>query len=389
MKILYITDFYYVSSSGAKTSAIAHLNTLRNLYGEGNVDVIALVGKDIPNNPEKNHIVVQGSKNKVILMIECLRGYSTYLNYKGMCKILSIINKKKYDAVFIDNSIYGQLIKKIKILFPELLVLSYYHDVKAKLATDWLNKASFYRKPVYQAMLNNEKLTSKWADVNLVLSDREERLYRLAYGKKPEAQLSVYMDIPLADNYFKRKNKKRKRLLFFGGYYIPNVNGINWFVDNVLNKIDDEIELLIAGREMDRLNEKSYPSNVKIEGFVEKIDDVYKDADIIVSPIFEGGGMKVKVAEAIAYGKIVIGSDESYEGYQEKIPDIYWNKFFYRANSAEEFVDKINIALNSDPNMLHFNREIREVYEENFSEQYAEKQISRVIDKYLNKGENK
>lgn len=379
MKILYITDFYYTVSSGAKTSARAHLKTLQNLYGKESVLVVALVGKNIPSVTEKEHIIIHGTHNKGVLLWNCLCGYSTYINKSAVKEILELIKGRNIDVVFVDNSILGLLIKRIKTVYPYIPVLSYYHDVKAKLARDWMRNAPIYRKPIMYAMLSNEKLTAEYADVNFVLGDREEKLFVEVYGKKPEAQLSVYMDITLSNDFYIKKPNVKKKILFFGGYYRPNVHGIEWFIKNVYPQLMCETELIVAGHGMDKLNSDSYPNGVVVKGYVESIEEIYRDADIVISPIFEGGGMKVKVAEAMAFGKIVVGSDESYEGYQEKIPDNYWDKFFYRANTAVEFLSKIRQALKSSAAERHFNPEIRELYEKGFSEKYAENVISKMI----------
>ena len=379
MKILYITDFYYTVSSGAKTSARAHLKTLQNLYGKESVLVVALVGKNIPSVTEKEHIIIHGTHNKGVLLWNCLCGYSTYINKSAVKEILELIKGRNIDVVFVDNSIFGLLIKRIKTVYPYIPVLSYYHDVKAKLARDWMRNAPIYRKPIMYAMLSNEKLTAEYADVNFVLGDREEKLFVEVYGKKPEAQLSVYMDITLSNEFYIKKPNAKKKILFFGGYYRPNVHGIEWFIKNVYPQLMCETELIVAGHGMDKLNSDSYPNGVVVKGYVESIEEIYRDADIVISPIFEGGGMKVKVAEAMAFGKIVVGSDESYEGYQEKIPDNYWDKFFYRANTAVEFLSKIRQALKSSAAERHFNPEIRELYEKGFSEKYAENVISKMI----------
>ena len=379
MKILYITDFYYTVSSGAKTSARAHLKTLQNLYGKESVLVVALVGKNIPSVTEKEHIIIHGTHNKGVLLWNCLCGYSTYINKSAVKEILELIKGRNIDVVFVDNSIFGLLIKRIKTVYPYIPVLSYYHDVKAKLARDWMRNAPIYRKPIMYAMLSNEKLTAEYADVNFVLGDREEKLFVEVYGKKPEAQLSVYMDITLSNDFYIKKPNAKKKILFFGGYYRPNVHGIEWFIKNVYPQLMCETELIVAGHGMDKLNSDSYPNGVVVKGYVESIEEIYRDADIVISPIFEGGGMKVKVAEAMAFGKIVVGSDESHEGYQEKIPDNYWDKFFYRANTAVEFLSKIRQALKSSAAERHFNPEIRELYEKGFSEKYAENVISKMI----------
>lgn len=388
MKILYITDFYYTLSSGAKTSARAHLKTLQTLYREDNVSVVALVGKEVPSVVEKGHIIIKESHNKLILLWNCICGYSTYINKIVVEQILEIIRENKINVVFVDNSIFGKLIKAIKLQYPQIAVLAYYHDVKAKLARDWLNDAPFYRKPIMQAMLSNERLTAQYADVNFVLGNREEKFFVDAYKKKPEAQLSVYMDIHLSASFYNKSANKRKKILFFGGYYLPNVRGIEWFIKKVYPQLSDKPELIVAGRGMDKLKENHYPDGVEIRGYIESIEEIYRDADVVISPIFEGGGMKVKVAEAMAFGKIIVGSSESFEGYQEKIPEAYWNKFFYRADTENDYIVNLKKALQSSDNELHFNPEIRNLYEIGFSEKYAEKVISKMIKKCVEEKTN-
>jgi polysaccharide biosynthesis protein PslH len=337
----------------------------------------------VPERTEEGHIVLPNTHNSAILLWNCLCGYSTYIDYSVIQKIIDIIRDKNSEVIFVDNSIFGKLVRQIKKQYPNILVLSYYHDVKAKLAKDWLKAAPIYKKPVYSSMLSNEKLTAEYADVNFVLGDREEKLYQEAYGKKPEAHLSVYMDVRLSENFYQKIPNKRKKLLFFGGYYMPNVHGIDWFIREVYPKLESDADLIVAGREMDKLKEKHYPDGVTVQGFVENIETLYRDADIIISPVFEGGGMKVKVAEAMAFGKMIVGSNESYEGYQEKIPDDYWDEYVFRANTADEFLTKIRAVLSMDDAKHHYNSEIRALYDEGFSEKYAENVISEMINKCM------
>lgn len=382
MKLLYIADFLYIHSSGAHTSACAHLDTLRKLYGNERVDIIALTGKQNVVSQNNEIALVRGSKTALGLWINCAMGFPTYLNRRGQRTIIKQIEKGKYSVIFIDNSIYGNLIKKIKKSFPNIAVLAYYHDVKAVLGREWRKKAPFYRKIIYQAMIQNEKLTQKNSDVNIVLNPREEKLYYRAYGRKPEQMLSVYMDVILGENYIQTKREKESplRLLFVGGYYRPNVEGILWFTERVLPSLIDKIELVIAGNNMEKLQEKrKFPDQVTIKGFVPDLKSLYSNADVVISPLFEGGGMKVKMAEAMGYGKIIIGSDESYQGYRENIPEEYWEKFFYRANNAQEFIESI-ICINLRRNNLQrYYREIREIYELYYSPDYAEKVIKKSV----------
>jgi hypothetical protein len=62
----------------------------------------------------------------------------------------------------------------------------------------------------------------------------------------------------------------------------------------------------------------------------------YEKADFVVQPITTGGGMKVKTAEALKYGKFIIGTKESLEGYDFN-PEIATI-----CNTATEFTEAIS-----------------------------------------------
>jgi len=57
--------------------------------------------------------------------------------------------------------------------------------------------------------------------------------------------------------------------------------------------------------------------NFKIVGTVDGVESYYEKADFVIAPIFKGAGMKVKVAEAMMYGKTVVGTKEAFEGYSD------------------------------------------------------------------------
>lgn len=196
MRCMYVADFLYISESGAHTSACAHLNTLRSIFGRNNVDVISLVGKRKVDAKYEDTLVISNDINPVALFINCLRCYPTYLSKKGIKLIMSLIDENVYDVIFIDNSIYGILAKQIKEANRNIPIVSYYHDVKASLAMKWKENAPIFKKPVYEAMIKNERLNQEYCDVNLVLNKRETKLFQVAYGRNPEGQLAVYMDIP-------------------------------------------------------------------------------------------------------------------------------------------------------------------------------------------------
>jgi hypothetical protein B2_15733 len=109
----------------------------------------------------------------------------------------------------------------------------------------------------------------------------------------------------LEGNTIHRIDSDKCNILFVGGYYYPNVNGFRWFIKNVTPLIKINYEVTLVGNRMDLLKEEfSNNSNVKVLGRVEDLSPYYEDADVVVGPIFEGAGMKVKTAEALSYTRI-------------------------------------------------------------------------------------
>ena len=189
------------------------------------------------------------------------------------------------------------------------------------------------------SLITNERKTAKYADVNIVLNEREEKLFQKYYHKSPEMLLPIILPTPKLSS---RVDSDKCNILFVGGYYYPNVNGFRWFIKNVTPLIKINYEVTLVGNRMDLLKDEfSDNSNVKVLGRVEDLSTYYENADVVIGPIFEGAGMKVKTAEALSYGKKFIGTDESLIGYKELAGDLL-GKSIIICNSEVEFARAIN-----------------------------------------------
>ena len=98
---------------------------------------------------------------------------------------------------------------------------------------------------------------------------------------------------------------------------VSNKKGIIWFAKNVAPFIDIDIYVIGSGFEKIK-KEVEISKNVKVIGKVESLDEWYKEASFVIAPIFSGSGMKTKVAEALMYGKMVVGTKEAFSGYGEE-----------------------------------------------------------------------
>lgn len=370
MKILCVANFLFGNISGAQSVAKTHIDVLYSTFGNENVNVFALTGTE--KVLCSKYKVRQVKSRPLVRICNLLSGNTGKINKEITDEIINNIKRNNIKFVFIDDSIYGKLVKKIKKKCDKVIVAVYYHDIKNNLCRQWI-KHNPKKTPVYISLIYNEYLTQKYADYNIVLNNREANMYKKYYNKYPEVFLPVILpsqvcNIKKTSSYFK--------ILFVGGYYYPNVNGFRWFVNNVLPIIKRKIYLHLVGNGMDKLKEEfSQFENIVVEGWIEDLRPIYADANIIIGPIFEGAGMKVKTAEALSFGKIFVGTDESLEGYKERLPENLYNHYVFNCNSAEEFAEVIDSLDSND----YYIQEVKDFFEKNYSVYAASNIIKDII----------
>jgi hypothetical protein len=163
-----------------------------------------------------------------------------------------------------------------------------------------------------------ERYTCRYVDKLITLNARDTRRLAEVYGRTSSAELpmsftDVY-DIQRAKALDKGKDSEIT-YLFVGIAFFPNIEGIQWFITNVFPHVPGR--LVIAGKGMDQVAFQDLTERVSILGYVDDLSQLYYSARFVVSPIFSGAGMKTKTAEALMYGKTIIGTEEAFEGYIE------------------------------------------------------------------------
>lgn len=113
----------------------------------------------------------------------------------------------------------------------------------------------------------------------------------------------------------KQEQKKNKTILFLASRMLFNVTGIQWFLDKVwfgVNKEIPDVKLLIAGTVCEEITDDY--KNVSLLGRVDNLDDFYAKGDVVINPVYQGTGLKIKTFEALSYGKATIVHPHSMVG---------------------------------------------------------------------------
>lgn len=133
------------------------------------------------------------------------------------------------------------------------------------------------------------------------------------------------------------------RLLFVGSaHHGPNFRGVARFLTKVWPRLRErmpriEFDIVGSGEWSDLPAALSSQAGVNVVGYALSLEEYYRKADIVVVPIYEGAGTNIKVIEAAAYGRCVVGAPKSAYG----MPDDMRAAGLSIASTDAQFVDHI------------------------------------------------
>lgn len=182
--------------------------------------------------------------------------------------------------------------------------------------------------------------------VNFVfsLNSREHIFFEMLSPRSKVYTVYSYYEYhpqPIANN---------KNILFLSGASPFNMNGLQWFLDEIFPLIIKKIpecKLIIGGSICNKLKHLETHRNVIIQGLIDDVDKFYRQGDICINPTYQGTGLKTKTFEAVSYDKIEIAHPHSSIGIFEKemAPILFSDK-------AEDWVNEIDYLLNNSNELI-------------------------------------
>jgi hypothetical protein len=109
------------------------------------------------------------------------------------------------------------------------------------------------------------------------------------------------------------------RCLFVGSRIAPNEAALTWLLDAVWPAVRaacPQATLAVVGTVADSLGGRSVPGVLAV-GRVPSIDDEYAKAAVCVVPLRIGSGIKIKLLEALSFGKAIVSTSIGVEGLEE------------------------------------------------------------------------
>lgn len=250
-------------------------------------------------------------------------------------RVQGLLKRYKHDVLWLEYPYQSRILEKTSDSVIKVI------DTHDKFA--YRNYKSFpyvHRVVDYSLTFGGERKALGRADYVIAIQKEEKSYYnRLLKGKKTNV-------ITIGDNHEIVKNSlsKSSDICFIGSGNRFNVDGINWFINNVfplILKRASDCRLVIVGKICKEISVEQN-TNVELLGVVDDIEEIYANCRLVINPVRTGTGLNIKAIEAIAHCKPLVSTAIGARGLKCERPVVAV------AESEESFADRIVEFLEND-----------------------------------------
>lgn len=262
-------------------------------------------------------------------------------------RLIGLITHEKFDIIQLEGLYlmpYASEIRKYTRVPVVLRSHNIEHEIWKRITANTHNLLKYaYLRILARRLRAFELSYINQYDMLVTMSERDQLIYSGMGNVKPCHVMPVTVHLPSLNKGYHTTYKKG--LFFIGSLdYMPNQEGVIWFIEKVWKKYFQnrkDIQFHIAGRNAPE-NLKKYFRQQPVMYFGE-IDDAKQfmlEGGIMVSPVFSGSGIRVKIIEAMGYGIPVVSTSIGAEGL-----DVTNTINIMIADNPEEFANAVNKLL--------------------------------------------
>ncbi|MDZ7808674.1 MAG: glycosyltransferase family 4 protein [Gracilimonas sp.] len=240
----------------------------------------------------------------------------------------------------------------IQVEFPPLCQFDFNADAKRIMDAHNVEYDNFYRmyklekslprkffyKQEYEKFYKEEIDLASQQDAVFTTSERDKEIF---HGHLPDKPIHVIPNGVDTEFFAPSKESTEPNTLVFTGMmgYVPNSNGILYFIDSILpiiRKQIPDIKLYVVGKNPPQSVLDKASDNIIVTGFVDDVRPYVHRSSVYVVPLRMGGGTRLKVLEALSMKKPVVTTSIGCEGI-----DVLNNEHVIIADKEQEFAESV------------------------------------------------
>ena len=202
-----------------------------------------------------------------------------------------------------------------KQLFPKAIFIATEHDVSFNKVERMFDKSILQKKFLVKQFKALELAALQLMDLILVLSSND---FSLLINNGIDAE-----KVLLISPFYNRSNRSqalhKNEVIYYGAMNREeNMHAVKWFIENVFIpfNLSDLVKFVVIGAGTSASFSKKYKDvpGVVFTGFVEDPAKYFETALCMVVPLTFGGGIKIKILEAMSGAVTVLSNNVGIEG---------------------------------------------------------------------------
>jgi len=241
-------------------------------------------------------------------------------------RLIEVLKHEHYDVVQLEMLFMAPYVEDIRAHSKAMIVLRA-HNVEHKIWERMAKETKFFAKRWYinhlARTLKEYELSALETVDGIAAITRKDAAYFRKYCSKP------IIDIPYGvypEEFTPKYEIEGKPKFYHIGSmnWMPNEEGIRWFIDEVLPKTIEKVPDFVyhlAGRNMPEWLKEMKNPHIDVIGEVPDAKEFVSKNDVAIVPLLSGSGIRIKIIESMAMGKTVITTRVGAEGilYDEEV----------------------------------------------------------------------
>lgn len=264
-----------------------------------------------------------------------------FYNAEAASSLHDVVVNHKPDLIQIESVFLATYMEGLREICHAPIILRL-HNIEEEIWQNRLESVRGLHYALYQKMARDIRRFERWAwsnaDLVLTLSFADHELVRTSCPEVSAEVVPIGME---ADHIAqpRRATGGGLRLGLIASWdWSPNSEAAEWLLDEIVPQLEilDNWTLHLAGRNMPKWLTKRRSKQIHILGEVKSALHFVRSMDVMIMPFKSGGGVRVKVLEALASGIPCIGTSKAFQGL-----NVTDSQEVLVAEDAEQFAEAI------------------------------------------------
>jgi glycosyltransferase involved in cell wall biosynthesis len=292
-------------------------------------------------------------------------------------KLIHLLRHNQYDIIQLETLYLAPYIPTIR-QYSNAKIAMRSHNVEHEIWTRITENTSFlpkkwYLKHLTEKLKNFEIQQLNNYDIMVGITQRDLDYFNKLGFKNKGVVAPIGLDMNKYQPVY-QSFQQPLSLSFIGSLdWMPNLEGLEWFIQKVMPLVRKQypnVKLHIAGRNMPKSLQNLKVKNIVIHGEVESSTEFLNQHSVMIVPLFSGSGMRAKILEAMALGKVCITTPLGLEGI-----DATDGAEVLVAKNEQAFMNQLNYCVQNEKTLVQMGKKARTFIEEQYDYHSVSKRL--------------